>query len=161
MSSYPVLFSYRDLIMGRDFVAYVEADGRALLRKEEDCYWADGVCPGALSAGGKEISETNREFKKRYLSVLFDIAEEAETFSDFKREVEAFFNECDEQSAADWDAAHASVKEGKLTSGELPQRAASARPPRITVQKVDPNAKHEPASFNRFDEDLVNLAEAA
>jgi hypothetical protein len=164
MTSYPVLFGYRDVISGRNFIAFAKTDGHALLTKEEDGYWLYGVYPGGIAGGGREIAEATRELKKSYLSVLFDIAEEARSFEDFKEEAERFFHQCNEPTKTEWEATHAQVKSGQLSTNDLPRRDAATRPPRIEVQRIDTYAEREPADFNRFDSPIEladQFAEAA
>jgi hypothetical protein len=158
MTSYPVLFGYRDVIPGRNFVAFVKTDGRALLTKEQDGYWLYGVYPGGIAGGGKEIAEASREFKMSYLSVLFDIAEEASSFEAFKEEVEQILSQRNAPTEQEWETAHAQVKSGQLSTTELPRRDASTRPPCVEVQRVDENAERDPARFNRFDTPIALAA---
>ncbi len=158
MTSYPVLFGYRDVITGRDFMAFVKTDGRALLTKEEEGYWLYGVYPGGVAGGGKALAEASRELKKSYLSVLFDIAAEAPSFEAFKAEVERFFAQSNEPTAKEWEAAHAQVKNGQLLNDDLPRRDAATRPPYIDVRPIDRDAVREPADFNIFDQELAEAA---
>jgi hypothetical protein len=53
--------------------------------------WMYGVRPGGLAAGGKDEGEAYLEFCQACRSVLYDIAEEASDFPDFKGRVERFF----------------------------------------------------------------------
>lgn len=151
MTSYPVLFGYRDVVPGRTFVAFIRLDGRALLTREDDGYWLYGVYPGGIAGGGKEIAEASRELKKSYLSVVFDIANEADSFEAFKHEVEQTLSQRNGPTEREWDAAHAQVTGGQLSSAELPRRDAASRPPRIDVLRIDEAAERDPAQFNRFD----------
>lgn len=150
--SYPVLFGYRDLVTGRNFVAFVKTDGRALLTKEDEGYWLSGVYPAALAGGGKEIAEASREFKNSYLSVLFDIAEGAHSFEAFKMEVETFFRSSNPSLCAEWEEARNKVKSGEVSHNELPRRDADSMPPCVEVQRLVQDAEHEPATYNAFDE---------
>ena len=157
MISYPILFGYRDLITCRGFIAFVKADGRAVLEHEDDGdQWLYGVYPGGIAGGGKETAEAARTFKKRYLSVLFDIAEDAPDFDSFKKQVDAFFYEANEATKRAWDAAHAEVKKGKLQHQDLPKVDANTKPVNIEVLLVR-NEDAKPSRFNRFDD----FAEAA
>jgi len=158
MTSYPVLFGYRDVITGRDFMAFVKTDGRALLTQEEEGYWLYGVHPGSVAGAGKDIAEASRDLKKRYLSVLFDIAAEATSFETFKAEVEHFFAQVNEPTAKEWEAAHARVKSGQLSNDDLPRRDAATRPPYIEVRRIDKDAVHDPRAFNKFDHELAEAA---
>ena len=49
MTKYPLLFTFRDKIEGRDFVAEVVAHGRVLAVEEQEGWWLYGVQPGASS----------------------------------------------------------------------------------------------------------------
>jgi len=159
MSAFPILFGYRDLIACRGFFAFVSADGRALLQQERDgTHWLYGVYPGGIAGGGKEIAEAARDLKKRYLSVLFDIAEEALTFEDFKAQVEGFFNDVNDPVARDWEGAHARVKRGQLLLDDLPKIAAETRPPKVEVVLVR-NEDAQASQYNTFDD--PHYAEAA
>jgi len=147
---YPVLFGYRDLIAGNGFVAFVKADGRALLSEEDGGCWFYGVNPGGMAGGGKNREDAAREFKKSYLSVLFDIAAEARTFADFKAEVDAFFGEINRPTEREWSLAHQAVRRGDLTDLTLPRVKIEDRPTSISVAMVH-EATAEPTT-NQFDE---------
>lgn len=154
MTTYPVLFGHRDLIAGKGFVAFVAADGRALLTQEEGGFWLFGVTPGGIAGGGAERSEAIREFKKSYLSVLFDIAAEVDSFDEFKRQAAEFFAEGNTPNEEIWNAALADVKRGELTI-DLPRVRSETRPPQIEITQV--RETDIGPNVNEFDE----LAEAA
>ena len=109
MTAYPILFSVRDPVIGNGFVAGVEVNGRALMRKESDgSFWVDGVFPGAVAAGGRSRDESLLRFRESYRTVLYDFALSAASFGEFKTEVERFFWEETPGEAASWrDAAAA------------------------------------------------------
>ena len=154
--SYPILFSHRDLVAGNGFVAFVAADGHALLTHEDAGCWLYGVTPGGIAGGGLRWAEAVREFKKSYLSVLFDIAGEADSFGDFQRQVEAFFHEVNEPNREAWDVAHGEVKQRSVLGiDNLPRVDASTRPCRIEITLADKGKIG--SNVNEFDE----VAEAA
>jgi len=136
MISYPILFGYRDLIGGRGFVAFVQANGRALLTEDAENAWLYGVNPGGIAGGGSSRDDAVRRFKDSYLSVLYDIAAEAQSFDEFKQEVERFFYDVHEPNEREWSAAHAAVKSGDLTT-DLPQVKAETRPTRIDIRPLE------------------------
>jgi hypothetical protein len=158
MISYPVVFGYRDVIKGRGFFAGVVTDGQALLTIEDDGgHWLFGVNPGGVAGGGKETAEAAREFKKSYLSVLFDIAEEAHTFQEFKAEVERFFHETNEPTEAEWKRAHVEVKKGALNNPNLPRVDVDKRPSSIQIIELQGD-ETAPRDVNVFDAPLCEAA---
>jgi hypothetical protein len=103
MKTFPLLFQFRDIVAGNGFLARVLVDGRALLTVEDDGdQWVYGVQPGSISGGASDAATALNEFKTRYQSVLFDIAGEAPTFEDFKREVRAFFDTVNQKDESEW-----------------------------------------------------------
>ena len=50
---YPVLFTYRDVIIGAGYVAHVEASGRFLIEDKgtDEDVWIYGVNPGGATCG--------------------------------------------------------------------------------------------------------------
>lgn len=86
---YPVLFSYRDLVEGRGFVAGVGTSGRALLDKDDDGeVTVNGVSPGGLGGIGGSRREAMADFRDGYRTVLYDLAAEARDFEEFRSHVE-------------------------------------------------------------------------
>lgn len=75
MKAYPLLFSYRDPVIGNGYVAGVEMRGRALLTAEDDeGWWVEGVSPGGFASGGATRQEALSSFRTTYQHVLVDIA---------------------------------------------------------------------------------------
>lgn len=123
MEAFPLVFTFRDIVAGDGFFAGVLAKGRAVITAEADGYcWMSGVNPGGVAAGGCQAEEALRSFKDRYLSVLFDIAGEAETFDAFAREVRWFFDTVDSEGESEWLATRDKVRAGQLGGfGNLPR----------------------------------------
>ena len=113
MTTYPLLFGFRDLVAGRGFFAEIAVDGRAILVEEEDAsFWMYGVNPGAIAAGGDCTGAARSEFRSLYRSVLFDFAGVAEDFAELKQLVADFFNQTNEDNEARWAAAVKQVRAG-------------------------------------------------
>ena len=127
MTSYPILFGFKDLIAGNGFFAGVTGNGRALLVDEGDGFWMYGVNPGGIAAGGGNAAEAQFEFRLAYKSVLFDIAAEAAGFDEFTVQVERFFRETNEPTAAEWEEAVAEVRQGRVNADWLTKRKAESR----------------------------------
>ena len=67
MRRYPLLLGFRDIVPGPGFQARVRADGRALLREEEDGFWVDGVNPGGVAGGAATLEEALATFRETHL----------------------------------------------------------------------------------------------
>jgi hypothetical protein len=120
MKSYPLLFTFHDKVDGNGFVADVETRGRALAVAESDGSWSlYGVKPGALAGSGETLLEAHGDFRLGFTAVLLDFAEEAGDFSTFEKMVVRFFEDTDDESVAEWDAAVKAVRSGKITGQEL------------------------------------------
>ena len=147
MTHYPLLFGFRDLVAGNGFIAGIDLSGRALLADEGDGFWMYGVNPGGIAAGGAGAGEAQAEFRRMYTSVLFDIAAEAKDFREFERQVRQFVEETNTPTAAEWDEAVASVRNGKVDADWLPKRKAES-PIGVKVTLVE----HPVPSVNALDE---------
>lgn len=116
---YPLYFRYRDPILGNGFVAQVEVQGRVLCTQDPEdgaLWWMVGVEPGAIVASGAERSSAHDEFRRVFLTALFDIAEESGTFEEFRAGVEAFFYQTNGPAAVEWEDAVCYVRTHALAS---------------------------------------------
>ena len=127
MTNYPLLFGRRELVEGNGFVARVSVSGRALLVDEDGEVWVEGINPGGFSAKGNSPGEALAAFCSAFLAVLFDIASEAATFQDFRREVHKFFDETDTAALHEWEEAVRRVKTGQLDAEWLSKKRADTR----------------------------------
>jgi hypothetical protein len=153
---YPIVFSFRDPVVCNGFVAAVAMDGCALLSEEDDQeVWVYGVQPGGLAGGGAQRAVALNEFKKGYMSVLFDIASEATSFVEFKAAVTAFFSEVNEVNQAEWTRALEAVRKNNISLTDLQSVKAETRPPNLTVEEMPPARAN--SAVNQFDQ----YAEAA
>lgn len=126
MTYYPLLFGRRELVEGDGFIARVVLHGRLLLTEEVDECWVEGVNPGGIAAQGGSPVEALAEFCSEFRAVLFDIAAEAGSFSEFKTEVERFFNDTSPVAARDWKAAVDAVRAGEVKADWLTKRSADS-----------------------------------
>lgn len=138
VTSYPFLFSFRDLIAGNGYFANVAVRGRVLLVEEDDHdWWLFGVQPGCVAGGAAERSVALTEFKKNYMSVLIDIAAEAPTYETFAAQVKSLFSQVNEPNAAEWAGALEHLRSGSLKyPGVVSVKAADANEPSIEVTLV-------------------------
>lgn len=157
MKAFPILFSYRDTVVGRGFVAGVGADGRALLVHEDDLtWWLYGVEPGGVAGGGNSREEALRAFQERYQSVLFDFAAEAASFPQFKTMVEQFFSAIHEPHAAGWNDARAQVRKSNVSLDGIERVDADGYRFRCDVVSLI-GEQADPGEMNK----LPNYSEAA
>jgi hypothetical protein len=140
---YPLFFTYKECIAGDGFMAGVVVSGRALMYLEDDEWWMYGVQPAAIAECGGTPREAVASFRERYLKVLFDFASEATRFDAFKAEVERFFNQKDDETAAEWQKAFELIRSGQVVPKEpfssLPKQAPEARQPEIKVALIEPS----------------------
>lgn len=137
MDYYPILFGVRDPIIGNGFVAGVAVNGRALMRRESEGFWVDGVFPGGVCAGGSTRDEALLKFRASYRSVLIDLATEAESFDAFHAAVERFFWEQTPGEADKWLEAAAELrKDAKRAGGWLPVKTAYPEP-EVKIVRLD------------------------
>lgn len=121
MTHYPLLFGFRDLVAGKGFLAGVAVRGRALLIQDDDLgCWMYGINPGGLAAGGADVGEALRSFRDTYRTVLFDIAEDADSFEAFEKEIHRFFDETG-GFISEWTAAVSQVKAGEIKQDWFPE----------------------------------------
>lgn len=155
-TTYALVFTFPEVIVGKGFTARVEVHGHAVLTQDGDV-WIYGVQPGAIAGGGKDYAEACREFKKGYLSVLFDMALEASTYDVFAADVRKFFSAVNEPNRTAWESSLISVRQNPSSLAGWATVKAEAHPPRLEIQKLDQRSMQP--TINRFDK--VEVAEAA
>jgi len=151
MTHYPLLFGFRDLVAGRGFLAGVAVHGRALLVHDDDLgYWMYGVNPSGLAAGGADVGEAQCSFRETYRTVLYDIAEDVDSFEAFEAEVRRFFDEPG-GFLSDWTEAVKAAKSGTLKQDWFPE-ADSARA-KLGIEVTPLSVDHLEPRFNEPDEE--------
>jgi hypothetical protein len=143
MTHYPIIFTLRDPVVGRGFLAGVEVNGRALMRKEDEGFWIDGVNPGAVSAGGASRDEALLKFRESYRAILYDIASWAASFENFRAEVERFFWEETPGEAEGWQRAVERLRADSGKAGDWLPVATTYPDPRVSVARIE-NEQLEP-----------------
>lgn len=136
----PLLFSYRDRIVGMGFTAQVESYGRVLAIEEEGGVWIYGVEPGGLAAEGSDPKEALEAFRQTFTKVLRDFAAECGRYADFAAAVEGFFGAINHPNEQDWLDAVAAVRSGALDlPGVRREPAESSRFVQVTEEhRADP-----------------------
>ena len=125
----PLLFTYRDRVVGMGFSALVSSHGRVLGEEGDGEVWIYGVEPGALAASGADPKEALEAFRQSFTTVLRDFASEAGSFPAFEAAVQGFFGAINIPNERDWLRAVDAVRSGQLDV---------------------PNVRREPAELSRF-----------
>ncbi len=139
MTEYALFFESGGPVLGEGYIVSVRVRGRALaIRDDEDGeFQLSGVNPGSLLGFGRTLNEAYQEFVESLRCVLIDIASDAPSFEDFRREAQDFFHTEDPRSETRWDAARERVRRGE-TPNELNLRLESSTPDLgIDVQHVE------------------------
>lgn len=99
----PLLFTYHDRVVGNGFASDVQSYGRVLgVEEGENDFWVYGVQPGAMAANGPTPKDALEAFRESFTAVLKDFADDAASFDDFERSVQAFFDAVHEPAEQDW-----------------------------------------------------------
>ena len=124
--TYPLLFTVQVPVEGSSYTAGVEMRGGAVVTIEDDngveVYLAHGLQPGGISGTGGTLLEAYGDLRRGIELVLDDIADEAPSFTAFRREVERFFADTDPWAASTFETARKDVAAGKIRS-DLPRVA--------------------------------------
>lgn len=83
-------------------------------------------------------TSAQREFRKTFTAILYDIAEEAKDFKMFKAEVSRFFKGINHPTEKEWQAAVLEVCAGKITAEAISQGLPTkpANSPRSVQMKL-------------------------
>lgn len=149
LPNYPLIFTFRDVITGNGYLAGVTVTGNALMVFEDEKWWAYGVRPAGLAECGTTPQEAYARFMQRLKLVLFDIAEETDSFMTFRQAVEDFYYEPDAEEETRWNDAFLALREGRVVPeapfSELPRNAPETRPTQISVERLDkPQTRFKP-----------------
>lgn len=148
LKEHPIMLTLQDSISGNGFLARITMSGRSLMRHENGKWWMYGVRPAGIAASGDNIDEAFLRFRGRYKEILFDIAQESQTFEAFAAEVERFFNENDADNEDErlWEAALSAIRGAACEPPEpfshLPRRSPDQNPSFIKVERVDAQANN-------------------
>lgn len=122
MKNYPLLCGFREMVAGDGFLASVAIDGRALGVQEDDgTWWIYGVNPGAIAETGATLAEAHAALLRAFKAYTLDVASESKDFAAFDREVRRFFEQGDQETRAEWEAAVVEVRAGRLDLDPLPK----------------------------------------
>ena len=129
-TAYPLLFTFREPVAGKGFLAGVSARGRVLAVFEDGEWWYYGVEPGAMAEGGATPQEAYARFLAALRNYLQDAAAEATSFQDLEAEVRRFFRQIDDVEETRWKAVLRAVRNGDVAAegpfSELPREPADS-----------------------------------
>lgn len=137
MTTYPILYTFRERIRGPRSWLDVTVHGRALVLEESAGeWWAYGVNPGGIAACGASIREAFAALHQQFRLYLQDTAKMVPSFEAFRSELQRFYEQTDSDALADWDRAVDVIRAG----GELPpgmiKQAADSGPSGVEVAEV-------------------------
>jgi predicted RNase H-like HicB family nuclease len=131
MSVYPLFFGVRDAVAGRGFLAGVAVTGRAVLEFEDGRWWVSGVEPGGIVGDGETPEAAYANFRESLRLVLYDSAHLANSFDDFRTDVEALARQSNDAADARWAAARQLVRQ-LIRAGAPIEAPFAAELPRLT-----------------------------
>lgn len=138
--TYPLIFSFNEMIGAPKFLAGVSGSGRALMVREDGgSWWLYGVEPGGIAGSGDTPQEAHLRFVETLKGVLADLAADVTSIQDFETQVKTFFCEKDGKEEARWLEASAAIRSGTLVPeapfSALP-RQSSESPRFVVVQEI-------------------------
>jgi hypothetical protein len=139
LTEFPLLFSFREIIMGNGFIAGVRMNGRALLEERAGEIWISGVCPVGLAGGGLDRSVAFTEFRKAWVEILFDIAATATSFGDFQEKSRDFLSAEEASVTTHWEAALKMVRNTNYVDPSLPSEIAEEKQVEFEVLELLPS----------------------
>ena len=112
MQSIPLFFRFQQVVCGKGFLAEVRFEGRATCAREFGSTWMYGVNPGALAEEGTDMKAAYANFRNALVGVLFDLAEDAGSFEEFRAAARSFYEATDRDSVVEWEEARRRVRQG-------------------------------------------------
>lgn len=132
----PLIFTYRDPVVGNGFLATVSVRGRALAHLEGEAdVWIEGVQPGGFAGTGSSLQEAHSDFRHSFTAILIDIASTAEDFNAFEAEVQRFFAEENAVAFQEWLTAVDPTQAESLADRYDLQRVNADTTPYVLVQQ--------------------------
>lgn len=148
----PILFGFRDTVVGRGFIASVSTKGRALLTQEaEEDFWFYGVNPGGIAAGGNTPAAAHNNFRESFRGVLYDLASDSTSFEGFRLAVHEFIEQTNRPNERAWIEACQSIAAEREDGIDLPVLKADDHKPKVDVDLV---GEFDPV-VNELDQELA------
>lgn len=153
MNTYPLIFTCREVVVGKRYSASIDIAGRAVLEHDGASWCVYGVEPGAVAGCGDTPQEAYDEFRAAIKSVLIDSAGwSPENFDAFARDVNQFGLDVNQVMLLKWEEARAAIRSGAEIQDDfaraLPRRTEDLVPPRVRVLRLDEVNENLPAQLN-------------
>lgn len=142
----PLVCTYRNSVAGKGFVAKVEMRGRMLaVVDENDELWLHAVHPAGWSESGDSIAEAHGLFRQTYTAMLYDLAEDAADFKEFRTAVNDL-NRHSEALFESWNEAVANMRPEWADRVNLSIEPAGQMPyikvEELRLSNVSPESNH-------------------
>ena len=121
MQHIPLYFDLRQVVVGNGFLAAVRLRGRATGMEDFGSIWIYGVNPGGLADHGPDLRTAYASFRRSLGLVMFDLAELADDFDAFRRDLTKYFHATDRESVDEWIAARREIRGGRVPEVDFPQ----------------------------------------
>lgn len=158
---HPLVFTLQDVVTGCGFLAGIVVTGKAVMEHEDGKWWMYGVCPGGVAGSGDTPNEAFVDFRNRYKEALFDIAEDCKSFLAFRKTVQEFFVE-DDQESVRWDEALKALRENEDCIAEpfkqLPRKRPNEYLLGITVDRLEKKKPSALKPANNIQDSLAKVA---
>ena len=134
----PLLFSFRQVVVGSGFVAGVRMNGRAILETDsidaKDECWITGISPVGIAGGGGDRGVAFSEFRKAWTEVVFDLASQASDFKSFKAACIEFLKSSQTDLTKLWTDAVEGVRKTHYADASLKSEKAEQK---VIIEVVD------------------------
>lgn len=159
METYPLFFSYGGLVAGRGYLASVQIDGRCLFERTSSEFVSYfGVNPGGVAGQGSGQQEASRDFLEHVRLVVFELAEEAESFDRFKKLVKDFVQASNPRAGELWSKAVEAVRAGKVDKSKYSREVPAEQPAAVRVREVRYQPSAMKPALNRRPSESIGIA---
>ncbi len=158
---HPLVFTLQDVVTGCGFLAGIVVTGKAVMEQEDGKWWMYGVCPGAIAGSGETPQEAFADFRNRYKEALFDMAVEFKSFLGFRKAVQEFFVE-DDQESVRWEEALKILRENESAIAEpfkaLPRKRPEDYRLGIRIERLEKKKQSALMPSNNIQDSLAKVA---
>ena len=117
---FPLFYTFREIIVGKGFIAGVSIRGRATATLEQEegvpVWEFNGVEPGSFSELGATLNASYFAFKEVLRQILLDLATSSKNYEQFQRRVQGLVDQVNRPEEKDWIQAREAVRRGDLGS---------------------------------------------